>query len=249
MSRTINALLLVLVSKLLFFVGVYPVYVEGAARTNQRPLDDHEVERLRKMSDDSHRAAKDSLYEMNVLKHLVQSFNVPSNTRLLDRNGRPQSDSNEMAVNFDNKDSIDRQYVISGLRVGELPSRNIPYSGTSEIIVEETKNDDKKNNQKPVAPDSLNDARQFSSGLFSGINSIMSKNPLQQSGLSLTGLNNENPLMEGVGNLFQNAPKLPLLTPGAPKAPKAKSSLIDNNGGTSSLNSDSVVVVNVLSYN
>lgn len=242
MFKTIKALLL-LVSSVLLLVEIYPV--DGKEVANQRHSDAEKVERWGKMFDDGQRAAKDSLYEMNVLKHLIQNYNVPNNTISIDRNGQAQSDLSKMILNFDNEGGVDKQYLISGPKVKELSSKNIPYSDTSEIVVEEI-----KNQQEPVASSSNSQARQ--SGLFSGLNSFMASNPMQQSGFGLNGLSNANPLLQGVGNLLQSAQKFPSLTPATPSKPPApvkSSSLIGNNGGSTALTNDNVVVVNVLSYN
>lgn len=202
-----------------------------SAPVDGQNLDPQRSERLRKMFDNSQRAAQESLNDMTILKQLMQTSNfiIPGDAVLVDQGGRAQEDLNKIVYSFPNQNSI------------KHPRR----SDKGEVIVEETKNNSNVNtNEGPIAPSSHNEARQ--SGLFSGfMPNLIATNPLQQPPFSLTGA---NPLLEGIGNLLK--PTKNPFTSATPKpAPPPRSSLIGNNGGSTALTNDNVVVVNVLSYN
>lgn len=229
MLKTIKDVLLA-VSSVLLFVEIH-LSVESALVANQNlNLDPQRVGRLRKMFNNSQNAAQESLHEMTILKQLMQASNfiIPGDAVLVNQGGQThQGNSNKILYSFPNQDIIES-----------------PLSRQTEQV-EDTKNNDNTNsNEGPVGLASQNEARQ--SGLFSGfMPNIMATNPLQQPSFGLTGT---NPLFEGMGNLLKQT-KNPF-APATPKpAPPPRSSLIGNNGGSTALTNDNVVVVNVLSYN
>lgn len=237
------------------------------AKQRAQQMKPEDVHRIKSMFKKSNEVATDGLYEMNVLKHLRQTFTnrLKNSGQTMDSRGQPEGDSSKITVHLDanpndpTKVNNKKQYLI-----------HTDYNPTEHKLIEEApqmlksqaallkspiNSDEKKIGamedsilkflhivDDKAANQTHSEARQTS--LFPGFQ--LPTTPAFPMSM------NSNPLMSGLLKppTFPHLPSLPPFPAfSAPAAPRPKTSVIGNSGGPMALTNDNVVVVNVLSGN